>query len=212
MFCASILRPMARWRRASVSRMRRARSLPVSWSNARPAPKAAQRNGRIINLSSGQALGPWGVIGSAPGEFILPTSLALDSMGNVFVADTGNHRVQKLRPDGQPASQWGGLRFPHGIAIDDSDNVYVTDSDGLRKFSPDGDVLAAWTTPGSFGDPYGVAIGPDGLANIIYADNGSTGTHAEFARQASGPLALTNPTSVTCLEATGTPTPQEPKK
>src|SRR5207248_10393286 len=60
-------------------------------------------------------------------------------------------------------------------------------------------------------DFFQVAIGPDGLANIAYADNGPvplpagnsdisvSGTHAEFARQASGPLALTNPTFPTCL-------------
>jgi hypothetical protein len=60
-------------------------------------------------------------------------------------------------------------------------------------------------------DFFQVAIGPDGLANIAYADNGpvplppgnpdksQAGTHAEFARQASGPLALTNPMAQTCL-------------
>jgi hypothetical protein len=56
-----------------------------------------------------------------------------------------------------------------------------------------------------------VAIGPDGLANISYADNGpvplppgnpdtsQNGLHTEFARQTSGPLALNNPIAVTCL-------------
>src|SRR5438876_7914478 len=55
-------------------------------------------------------------------------------------------------------------------------------------------------------DFFQVAIGPDGLANISYADNGSSATHAEFARQNSGPLALRNPSSVGCTEAS-TPTP-----
>jgi hypothetical protein len=50
-------------------------------------------------------------------------------------------------------------------------------------------------------DFFQVSIGPDGLANIVFADNGSTATHAEFARQTGGPLALTNPQSVTCLAA-----------
>jgi hypothetical protein len=60
-------------------------------------------------------------------------------------------------------------------------------------------------------DFFQVAIGPDGLANISYADNGpvplpsgnpdtsQNGLHTEFARQTSGPLALTNPIAVTCL-------------
>jgi len=52
-------------------------------------------------------------------------------------------------------------------------------------------------------DFFEVAIGPDGLANIIYADNGSSATHAEFARQATGPLAKANPTFPTCLPIVG---------
>jgi hypothetical protein len=48
-------------------------------------------------------------------------------------------------------------------------------------------------------DYFEVAIGPDGLANILYADNGVSSLHVSYARQNGGPLALTNPSSVTCL-------------
>jgi hypothetical protein len=62
----------------------------------------------------------------------------------------------------------------------------------------------------SLADFFQVAIGPDGIGNVVYADNGpvpapgnvdssQTGTHAEFARQINGPLALTNPIAATCL-------------
>jgi hypothetical protein len=51
----------------------------------------------------------------------------------------------------------------------------------------------------SLADFFQVAIGPDGLANISFADNGSISTHVEFARQLGGPLALNNPVAVTCL-------------
>jgi hypothetical protein len=51
----------------------------------------------------------------------------------------------------------------------------------------------------SLADFFQVAIGPDGLANISFADNGSSSTHVEFARQLSGPLGLNNPVAVTCL-------------
>ena len=50
-------------------------------------------------------------------------------------------------------------------------------------------------------------MGTDGLASIIYADNGSTATHAEFTRQTGGPLAKTNPTTPTCLQQVGPPLP-----
>ena len=48
-------------------------------------------------------------------------------------------------------------------------------------------------------DYFEVANGPDGIANIIFADNGSSATHAEFTRQTSGPLVRTNPVTRTCL-------------
>src|ERR1041385_8345368 len=65
----------------------------------------------------------------------------------------------------------------------------------------------------SLADFFQVSIGPDGLANVSFADNGpfplpggnpdisQSGTHTEFARQTSGPLALNNPVAVTCLAA-----------
>ncbi len=48
-------------------------------------------------------------------------------------------------------------------------------------------------------DYFESSIGPDGLANIIFADNGSSATHAEFTRQSGGPVARTNPVIRTCL-------------
>jgi hypothetical protein len=53
-------------------------------------------------------------------------------------------------------------------------------------------------------DFFQVAVGPDGLANIMYADTGdSNGTpHVSYARQTGGPLSLNNPIAVTCLAST----------
>lgn len=50
-------------------------------------------------------------------------------------------------------------------------------------------------------DFFQIAIGPDGLANIAYADTGnSNGTpFVSYARQLSGPLGLNNPVATTCL-------------
>jgi len=130
-------------------------------------------NHRIQRFSAaGEPLGPWGVIGSGPGEFILPSSLAFDSSGNLYVADTGNHRIQKLSPDGQMLTQWGGVHFPHGIAVDAADDVYVSDEAGVRKFTSSGDLLAAWTSPGQFGDPYGLATDESGTIYVADTDNG----------------------------------------
>jgi len=50
-------------------------------------------------------------------------------------------------------------------------------------------------------DFFQVAIGPDGLANVAYADDGASNgsAHVSYARQNSGPLALTSPTFPVCL-------------
>ena len=49
-------------------------------------------------------------------------------------------------------------------------------------------------------DFFQIAIGPDGLANIAYADDGASNgpTHISYARQSGGPLALTKPVPVVC--------------
>lgn len=48
-------------------------------------------------------------------------------------------------------------------------------------------------------DFFEVAIGPDGLANVIFADNAGQATRAEYTRQSSGPSAKANPTFPVCL-------------
>lgn len=59
----------------------------------------------------------------------------------------------------------------------------------------------------SLADFFQVAIGPDGLANIVYADDATSSTHPVYARQSSGPLALTNPVAAQCVSAPTSPTP-----
>jgi hypothetical protein len=44
-----------------------------------------------------------------------------------------------------------------------------------------------------------VAVGPDGLANITFADNAGQATRAEYTRQLTGPVVKTNPTFPSCL-------------
>src|SRR5438270_8482837 len=52
-------------------------------------------------------------------------------------------------------------------------------------------------------DFFQIAVGPDGLANIMFADTGASNgsPHVTYARQIGGPVALTNPIAVTCLAA-----------
>lgn len=82
----------------------------------------------------------------------------------------------------QEVARWGfgskGVEFsgPSGIAIDASDQVYIseTNTNRVRKFTPEGDVLAEWggfgVGPGQLQAPMGVDVGPDGN---VYVSEGS---------------------------------------
>ena len=49
----------------------------------------------------------WGSQGAANGQFEIPWGIAIDSSGNVFVADTANHRIQKFTNSGTFVTKWG---------------------------------------------------------------------------------------------------------
>jgi hypothetical protein len=81
----------------------------------------------------------WGSPGQGAGQFSVIKGIALDSVGNVFVVDEGNDRVQKFTNDGRFITSWGStgqghgqFNAPQGIDVDSSDNVYVSDSGNRR--------------------------------------------------------------------------------
>jgi DNA-binding beta-propeller fold protein YncE len=118
--------------------------------------------------------------GTGKGEFDSPMGIAVDSSGNILVADTNNGRIEKFSPTGAflsiigtKGSGHGQLGEPNGIAIDRSGNIYVAEvasNHRVQKLGPDGTFIAEWA-PGLYG-PRKIAIGPD---NSIYVvDQGRT--------------------------------------
>jgi pimeloyl-ACP methyl ester carboxylesterase len=96
-------------------------------------------NAVIKYASTGTQLALWGSYGSGAGQFNFPAGLCVDDTGNVYVADTGNHRIQKFTGTGTFVTQWGSngtapgqFRYPSDVAVDDSGSVYVADRLNFR--------------------------------------------------------------------------------
>jgi sugar lactone lactonase YvrE len=157
-------------------------------------------NGVVTTLA-----GQPGVPGSADGTggaagFNMPSGVAADSVGNLYVADNANHTIRKVTPSGVVTTLAGlarmqgsadgtagaaGFNSPSGVAADSGGNLYVADNANhtIRKVAPGGVVttLAGTATiPGSadgtsrvaqFNSPQGVAV--DGAGNVYVADTGN---------------------------------------
>lgn len=136
----------------------------------------------------------------ASARFSFPQGVAVDSLGNVYVADTGNKTIRVISAAGQVSTLAGSggsrgtadgagsaARFndPEAIAVDQAGNVYVADTfnGSIRKITPAGDVttFAGLTgtqgtvdgngTNARFQAPSGIAI--DASGTLFVADAGN---------------------------------------
>lgn len=125
-----------------------------------------------------------GSTGSGNGQLNGATDVATDSSGNVYVADTANHRIQKFNSSGEYLSQFGGfgsgngqLNGPKGVAVDYSGNIWVADTGNNRvqKFNSKGEYVSKFGSPGSgngqFSSPTGIDAGYSGY--VAVADTGN---------------------------------------
>jgi sugar lactone lactonase YvrE len=79
--------------------------------------------------------------------FYMPSAIAVDGTGNLYVLDTGNHRVQKFGPDGKYLATYGRqgqgpgeFYYPGWLDVDAQGFLYVSDPNNQRiqVLTPDG--------------------------------------------------------------------------
>jgi len=136
----------------------------------------------------------------ASAQFNGPVGVAVDSSGNLYVADELNDTIRKVTPAGTVTTYagtagnvgtndgtGGAAQFfsPFGICVDQAGNVYVTDAgnDSVRKITPGGVVSTLAGTPGkrgsangtgsgaSFSLPVGIAV--DNAGNLYVSEQGN---------------------------------------
>jgi uncharacterized protein (TIGR03437 family) len=132
----------------------------------------------------------------------LPSACALDGSGDMFIADTANHRIREVTPagvietvagsgtagysgDGGAASA-AALYAPSGVAVDGNGDLFIADTGNhaIRLVTPDGAIhtIAGQGTAGFSGDggaslaaflnsPSGMLL--DGAGDLYFADTGN---------------------------------------
>lgn len=120
----------------------------------------------------------FGQSGRRLGQLSAPAGIAVDAQGLLWVADTGNNRVQAFAPDGRLARiLFGRFTAPQSVAVDAAGIVYVADTGGNRvvAYRPFGLFLREYGA-GTLVRPRGVAVDTAGRLHV--ADTG----HQRIAR------------------------------
>src|SRR5439155_24685459 len=96
-------------------------------------------NNRIRKVNPSGAIGTFAGTGN-PGfsgdggqassaQLTLPRGIAFDNAGNLYIADTNNHRIRKVTPGGQITTVAGAgeltLYFPRSVAVDSTGNLFI---------------------------------------------------------------------------------------
>ena len=150
-------------------------NLFIADTNNHRIRKVDANTGLITTVAGDGTRGSGGDGGPATAaQFDSPTGVAVDNAGNLFIADSGNHRIRKVdgvtgvvttvagtgtagfSGDDGPAIS-GRLNGPAGVAVDTKGNLFIADTsnDRIRKVDGDTDVITTVAGGGSFGGGLG---------------------------------------------------------
>ncbi len=110
-----------------------------------------------LSLTPSLTINQTGIAGTAEGALSSPRNLAIGPDGLVYVADSGNNRIQVFDADGRFVRGWGSFGVeagqfnePWGVAVDEQ-YVYVADTwnHRIQKFTLEGQFVASFGSSGS---------------------------------------------------------------
>jgi DNA-binding beta-propeller fold protein YncE len=156
--------------------------------------------------------------GGGNAEFTRPQGLAVDQEGRVYVADTGNDRIQLLAPDGRFLAQAGGFGWdagqfnkPTDLCVNNNLETWVADSRNrrLQQFDARLNLVAVYrpedfaAADATFGLLYGIGLARDGSLYVtdpenetVYQFNPFGGLRAVFASFGRGPSHVQGPAAL----------------
>jgi uncharacterized protein (TIGR03437 family) len=158
--------------------------------------------GNIHVVAGNGTAGDAGAGNTAWGELYQPQGVALDTAGNLYIADTKNHRIRMLTPGGAISTVAGTgtpgfsgdggaataaqLNEPSQVAVDAGGNIYIADTSNhrVRLVTTDGNIATiAGTGDAGYNGDNGAALGIalyspggltlDGQGNLYVADTGN---------------------------------------
>jgi trimeric autotransporter adhesin len=160
--------------------------------------------GGVINTIAGMGIPGYSGDGApaTAAQLTYPTSVAIDTAGNLFIADSGNHRIRKVAPGGVISTVAGNgiagfsgdgdvatgaqLNRPTSVTLDSAGNLYIADHDNnrIRKIASDGVIytVAGIGSAGFSGDGgpaisaqinSPMSIASDSAGNLFVADYGN---------------------------------------
>jgi DNA-binding beta-propeller fold protein YncE len=140
----------------------------------------------VMFTPEGERIGEFGRAGEGPGEFLLPTDVAIDPEGFLYVGEYGgNDRISKFSPQREFLFSFGGpdageasLQRPQTLLLAPDNTLWVADACNHRvcHFDSDGRFLGAFGKPGTgIGElwfPYGLDLLSDGTLVVCeYGNN-----------------------------------------
>jgi uncharacterized protein (TIGR03437 family) len=152
--------------------------------------RAGPGTAAVVTVAGNGSAGQGGDGGIAlQGQLNQPAACAVDTAGNLFIADTLNNRIRLVTPagaistvagngaggfagDGQPATH-AMLNAPAGVAVTDSGDIFIADSGNnrVRLVTADGVIATVAGADTPLNDPRGLAL--DGSGDVYFAETGS---------------------------------------